>query len=716
MRFNTKRLIASVACLYWVLSLYGVGCDEELPTSATITSPAQGSTVPAGGTFTASVTFPGTLTAASVVHMEIQSGAGALQLDVTSQFLPLGQSDFDGATGASATLDAVALNLIPGPQTFLVRLDEDGNGVVSVRLVTFTWLPVDTCDDAAGAALGQCFIAASDATQQCYIDTRSACSPTDPALVAAEASLRATVTNECDDGSPGSAAAATALADQLMEQCLGNPATLAARVFGGPHAKSLAGTTSGSALETCLDTAYAESADLLDFAFNAQLACVVSGTGCATVDADIATAESQGVAAVQVDCPGGLLAFLAGSPPDVMLGGVKEQSDCMLATAHSNTAPLTLGCGPRPAVTVPPRGVPTQVILDSTEWRSLCGDGSDYAFYLRLAPAGQPIENLIVHLEGGGICLFESDCTDRFNNSPDLFNAQDNTYPDSGYLNTDDGVNPFGNWSMMFLPYCTQDIFTGGGTTETFPNGLSVERHGALNVRDALRYARDAIWTELQSSGQGYRADQMKVIFAGSSAGGFGAQYNGHYPLDDLRWINTTLAPDSSLALDGGTQSLPGLVTLKAPANVWNVTPFLAPYCFTSDCILGEVMFPAHSERLGATPMQQLLNISPQWDDTQTSTTYFSDETTWTNAARQTYCDLQGTPNVHYFMPANLSPQHTYLRVENLFQTQTAAGVTLKDWLTDAIANPGSVADAVEEGSLTTVQPGVNPFTCTVAP
>ncbi len=715
MRSKTKRLIASVTCLYWVLSLYGVGCDEEPPPSATISSPAQGSTVPASGTFTASVAFPSTLTSASIVQMEIQSGPGA-PLDVTSQFLPTGQSDFDGAASASADLDPIALNLTPGPQTFLVRLDEDGVGGASVRLVNFTWLPVDACEDAAGAALGQCFIAASDATHQCYIDTRSACSPTDPALVAAEISLRATVTSACDDGSPGSAAAATALADQLMEQCLGNPATLAARVFGGPHGKSLAGTTSGGALEACLDSAYAESADLLDFAFNAQRACVVSGAACATVDADIAAAETQSVAALQTACPGGLLPFVAGSTPTVMLGRVKEQSDCMMATAHTNTSPLTLGCGPRSAVAVPARGVPTQVILDSTEWRSRCGDGSDYAFYLRLAPAGEPVENLIVHLEGGGICLFESDCTSRFNSSPGLFNAQDNTFPDSGYLNTDDTVNPFGNWSMMFLPYCTQDIFTGGGSTETFAGGLSVERYGALNVREAVRYARDAIWTELRNSGQGYRADQMKVIFAGSSAGGYGAQYNGHYPLDELRWVNTTLAPDSSLGLDGGLQSLPGLVTLKAPENVWNVTPFLAPYCFASDCILGEVMFPAHSERLGATPMQQLLNISPQWDSTQAGTTYFADDTAWTNSARQTYCDLQGTPNVHYFMPANLSPQHTYLRVENLFQTQTAAGVTLKDWLADAIANPASVVDVVEEGTLATAQPGVNPFTCTVAP
>ena len=714
MRPHNQRIIVGLVCLFGLSSLYGVGCEREIIEYPTITSPAQGSSISPSGLFTASVTFPTALTASSFVRMEIQTGSGATTLDVTSLFLPSGQSDFAGATGVSADLDGVSLGLIPGPQSFVVRLNADGVGGAATRLVAFTWLPVDACEDAASAALGQCFLTASDAVHQCYIDTRSPCSPTDPMLVAAESALRASVTTACSDGSPASAAAADALADSLMEQCLGNPATLAARAFGGPHAKTLAGSTSGSLIETCLDTAYSVSADLLDFAYNTQRACIVDGSSCATVEADIAAEEALEVAAFEAVCSSSLFYFAAGSTPLEMLSLAKEQSDCMLAAAHTNTSPLELDCGPRTAVAAPPRGVPTQVILDGAQWASKCGDGSDFAFYLRLAPNGEPVENLVVQFQGGGICLFESDCTARLNSSPGLFEAQGDPFPDSGFLNTDDTVNPFANWSMIYLPYCTQDIFTGGGEAEFFPGtGVTVERYGARNAREALRYTRDAIWAALRAEGQEYRPDQMKVLFAGSSAGGYGAQYNAHYPLDDLRWVNTTIAPDASLALNGGSQSLPGLVTLKEP--VWNTRPFLPPYCFSADCILGEVIFPAHSERLGATPLQQLLNISPQWDSTQSSTTYFASDLVWTNAARQTYCDLQGTPNVHYFMPANLAPQHTYLEVESLFQTQTAAGVTLKDWLTDAMANPGAVVDAVEEGNLV-AQEGANPFTCTVAP
>ena len=435
MRARTCQIAVGLFCFFGLSSLYGVGCERDPLEFPTITSPQQGAVISATGLFTASVTFPTTLSASSFVRMEIQTGSGATTVDVTSQFLPPGQSDFAGATSASADLDSVSLGLVRGPQTFIVRLDSDGVGGATNRLVSFAWPSVDVCEDAASVALGQCFLAVSDATQQCYIDTRSPCGPTDPALVAAESSLRASVTAACSDGSPAGAAAAAAFSDSLMEQCLGNPATLAARVFGGPHAKTLAGSTSGSLVETCLDTAYSASADLLDFAYNTQRACIVDGASCATVQADIAAEQALEVAAFEAVCASSLFYFAAGSTPVEMLRLAKEQSDCMLAAAHTNTSPLELDCGPRTAVTTPPRGVPTQVILDSTQWASKCGDGSDFAFYLRLAPNGEPVENLVVQFQGGGICLFESDCTARFNDSPGLFDAQGDPFPGSGFLN-----------------------------------------------------------------------------------------------------------------------------------------------------------------------------------------------------------------------------------------------------------------------------------------
>ena len=120
-------------------------------------------------------------------------------------------------------------------------------------------------------------------------------------------------------------------------------------------------------------------------------------------------------------------------------------------------------------------------------------------------------------------------------------------------MSTDPTINPFSDWTMIFLPYCTQDVHIGGGRQSIFST-ITVNRYGAVNVRAALRYLRDVLWSTLDTTtAGGYRPDRLTVLFGGESAGAFGVSYNYHYLLDDLRWIHTTAAPDSGLGLDNGT-------------------------------------------------------------------------------------------------------------------------------------------------------------------
>lgn len=725
MRPNTRLVVTTLLLSFGLPSLYGVGCEEQTVDYAIITSPVHQSTIAESGLFTATVGFQSPLTASSYVRMEVESGAGAVNADVTSLFLPPGQSDFDGATNVSANLDAVSLGLIPGAQTFLVRLDIDGAGGVGVRLVNFTWSPVAPgfCEDTASAALSQCFVDVSSATEQCYANTGSACRPQAAELVAARDQLTTSVLGDCDDATVqslgyGSGLTAQGLADRLIEECEGNPASLAARAFGGPHAKVLASVPAGA---TCLQGVYSESAAFVDYAFTAQRDCALDSQACVNLDTDISAAEAQAVANITTACGApDFMEFLIGILPDEALLRARRQSECMAAAALGDTSALTLDCGPRPAITVPARGVATQIILDNNEWGTRCGDGSQYAFWIRLAPAGQPLEKVVVHLQGGGVCLFDGDCANTAQNNPGRFTATDKTFPEpnesAGYQNFNDPDNPFKDWTMVYLPYCTQDIFAGGGSTEVFPN-VTVERYGAINLRQTLRYFSDVMSTALEDTSEGYRPDRLTVLLGGTSAGGFGAQNNAvHFALDDLRWANTTFAPNGSLVLAGGAQSLPGLFTLKAPVDVWNLLPYFTNYCLDPECLLGENLFPAHAERLGATPHQQLLHLSGQWDNVQVGTTYFNSAEDWINSGRQTYCALESTPFNHYFYPANNSPIHNMTPSDTQFQTLTSDGIVLKDWLENAMADPASVTDAVEEGTLTTVFPTVAPFTCTVSP
>ncbi|MFW2389473.1 MAG: hypothetical protein ACN4G0_14125, partial [Polyangiales bacterium] len=455
MRPQVQLFLFSAMVALVLPNLYGISCDRSAPIPPSITSPAPGATVPASGLFTASVNFPTALNASSVVEMELQTNQGSTAIDVTSLFLPVGQSDFAGATSASADLDSVALGLSPGAQTFIVRVDVDGVGGPAIGLVGFSWLGDSECESAASAALSQCFVEASEETRLCYANTGSACSPTAAELVAASNALRASVTGACNDAGVqslgyGSALTANGLAERLVEECVGNAATLAARVYGGPHAKVLS-TVSGGQVpvgETCLDTAYSESASFIDIAYNLQRDCLLDEANCvgATVASDIANAAAQASSVIEAACPsnGSVLAFFIGILPAQAIDRAKAQSECMAGAALADTSPLTLLCAPGslPGVTVIKTqpvgltafapGVPTQIQLDQAVWGTRCGDGSPYTFWVQLPPAGSSAANVVTHMQGGGVCVIDSQCFGVEANSPSLFSSTDDDFFPTG--------------------------------------------------------------------------------------------------------------------------------------------------------------------------------------------------------------------------------------------------------------------------------------------
>ena len=734
MRPNFRLILISALVALVLPNLYGLGCDGPiLPVGPSITAPAQSSTIPASGLFTASVSFPVPLTAISLVEMELQTDQGATRIDVTALFLPSGQSDFAGAVSASAILDAVALGLVPGSQTFIVRVDADGVGGASAGAVPFTWLADTTCEGTAGSALSQCFLDASNATSLCYSSTGSACSPTDAALVAAEDQLRSSVAIACTDRlvqSLGYGAAVTevGLADRLIEECVGNAATLAARIFGGPHAK-VRGAGVGV---SCMDAAYNESAAFLDLAFNLQRDCVLDpACNAATVAADIDGAAAASAAVIDGPCGvgGGFLELLVGVPSAEAIARARTQSECMLGSAHGDVSPLVPKCSPGgiPGVTVVKTqptgltpfapGVPTQVVLDESVWGTRCGDGSPFAFWIQLASDGNPVGNVVSHMQGGGVCVSEGQCQGVLDNAPSLFSSLDDDFSPTGILNPDPLTNGFADWTKIFLPYCNQDVFTGGGQLNLF-TGFSVERYGALNARAALRVLRNILAGEMNDSlPTGFRPDLLKVVFSGTSAGGFGVMFNLHHVLDEERWVHSTMVNDAAFGLDSGSGLSVKTLGVQAQQQ-WATKLTQPPYCISTDCAQGDVLTVAHSERLLGTPEQVLLQNSNQDDQTQVSTTAWPNTWSYINRVRDMYCANNTLPGVYYWLDALPFNLHTYLTDDTDYFTRDIAGVALADWVEEGVFSPGTLTSLAEEGTYADVPPpdpiylGVLPFDC----
>ena len=566
-----------------------------------------------------------------------------------------------------------------------------------------------SCDAAAPKALQMCIDSISSAVGACYSDGDTACDGSNAGVLDAQAALQGMVEESCSDGDfMGLPVDATV--GRLQNACQSQADSIAWRTFGGPQGSVWPDATQEQ--RDCLQTAHETVSRFFDDTLVAINACL------AEEDCDTAAlakgqqnAAESAVTTIAQSCPA--LADLIAVNPTEYVERAEDQIDCTVATAHADTAAMDLGCGPSNVDAVPPRGEWTQIILDGDKWGTMCGDGTEYAVQVKLAPEGYPLDRVVVALQGGGVCLFEADCKNRIENSPQLLNAQGvDDLPLGGGIAGDSADNPFANWTSIYLPYCNQDVFMGGGVVETL-GALELPRYGAINMRAGVQLLRDILWKEMdEAGGNGFRPDQLIALFGGFSAGAYGTIYNYHWMLDDLQWPRTAAFPDAGGALDNGELAgVRSLGPVKIPA--WGAQPLLPPYCFRGDCAIGPVIYSAISPRLKQFPEQQMLILSNQKDNTQQGDAFFTDEAKWIDAMRNAYCDTKDLPGIQWYLTSDSMNSVHVVSPRDAFFYGEVAGQRMVDWFWGAvIANPDAVSDWAEEGNFTTDIPGSHPFPC----
>jgi len=567
------------------------------------------------------------------------------------------------------------------------------------------------CAETAPDALRVCIGTVSAAIADCVAETGAPCDDGDSAIAAALADLEAEVTANCADGDFGSLSAA-ALVGRLRNSCSSEASSLAWRTFGGPQGAVWPQVDAEE--RACLASAHQTAAAAIDAALGAINTCLASE------DCDFAalTAERGAIADAalnDVDTACGELQELIAVDAITYVDRAAQQVDCIAATGHAVTGSLQLNCGPSNAEFEASRGEYVQVVVDGDKWGTLCGDGSPYAFYVRFAPEGEPLDRVVIGLQGGGVCLFEDDCTSRMQSNPGLFNALDDEPLGSGIASDDPEESQFANWTKVYLPYCTQDVFAGGGVFEPL-GALNMPRFGSVNARAAIQMVRDTLWKVMdEEGGSGFRPDELIALFGGWSAGGYGTIYNYHWLLDDLQWPRTAAFPDAGLALDNGSLlGVSGLGAVKIPA--WGTLPNLPPYCFVGDCAVGPVIYEAIAPRLKQVPEQQFLILSNPVDNTQQNDAFFEDEAFWINTMRQSYCDTRDLNGInYYFTSVSDESVHVVSLRPELWEGEVD-GETMRDWFARAVAEPDTLEDRVEEADFTTAVPGVEPYPCEVAP
>jgi len=606
------------------------------------------------------------------------------------------------------------------------------------------------CELLAPDALRVCVKTLNDVTRACFIDTDQPCASDNPDITAALGVLEDTIRGSCTED--GALRSVDAQVKRLQTACELETASITARTFGGPHGASW--PNAGDTLaDPCMAEPHRIVSSLVDETLAARNDCLASDV----CDADMLAAQERAASdAVAADILAGCeyMPLLIAVEPQEYVKRTMAQLDCLTAIAHADTSPLTLSCGPTVVMRDPPPAPDeltgyAKIVLDSEVYGTRCGgEGLDYpadnpyAFHVKLAPEGHPIENVLIYMEGGGACVFDAEdhgsgnagCYNTYLEDWSLFETlQTGTPHTAGIMSDSAAISPFSNWTKVYLEYCTQDLHMGGGAISHYESvGFTVHRYGAINARTAMRYLRDLLWKALdERDDEGYRPDRITALFGGFSAGGWGALYNYHWVLDDLQWQHTAAFPDSALALNNTHNGVWNLRFLAdqyvldgpAPYN-WAATANQPPYCFGAPCVVGPTLLAAHAPRLEAVPEQQYMILSNQNDeDGQMASTFFDRETTfeqgrvnWINAARQAYCDTKDLDGINYFLMPYAQNLHS-TSMDDYYMSQVAVGgEVMGSWLESVFSDPDGVGDCVEEGLLTQFYPGVNPFPCELPP
>ncbi len=142
-----------------------------------------------------------------------------------------------------------------------------------------------------------------------------------------------------------------------------------------------------------------------------------------------------------------------------------------------------------------------------------CAMGTPYSFHARKADP----EKLVVFFNGGGACWAGQTCDPSVEPTTYVPSAQmghNDPRNHKGIFDLANPANPVGDWSMVFVSYCTGDVHLGE-TDRTYakPDGseITIRHRGHVNAHAALAWMKENL------------RDAKQVLVAGSSAGAIAA-------------------------------------------------------------------------------------------------------------------------------------------------------------------------------------------------
>ncbi|MCO7226409.1 pectinacetylesterase family protein [Pleionea sp. CnH1-48] len=353
---------------------------------------------------------------------------------------------------------------------------------------------------------------------------------------------------------------------------------------------------------------------------------------------------------------------------------------------------------------------------------AVCGDGSPYKIFVnRVAHTS----NTVYYLEGGGACWDYESCTGQTgirgarnpNGIPDNYMSLMNP---SASL-----VSPFvfrlhpwtrtksQNWNMVYIPYCTGDIYSGD-KVEVYedPQGqkepLVWHHNGLKNLRAATAWLKN----NLQRPGQ--------LLMTGCSAGGTGTLTNYAGLREDIAPTKGYMINDSgpifTAPRGGSDRDYPSIRLHEQIRAAWGLDN--GPLAFLSSrvpgfsdndmgTLYGGLAQKYGNDRMGHTHFWQDLNYSSYsyerfYDDINNESDPVIKEqkihALWHKDTNNLVQNLEGHSNIGYYLPyyRGVNESHCTSIIEFANADIQEQGLELDDFVKNVMEGNGAVMQASE--------------------
>ncbi len=334
------------------------------------------------------------------------------------------------------------------------------------------------------------------------------------------------------------------------------------------------------------------------------------------------------------------------------------------------TASVTLAAGDLPSV---------KSLGDS--WNAIdtdgvCSTGTPYKFFVRPVPSSQ---KLMMFFNGGGACWFGQQCdlnAKPTTHTPFADMDQNNPEKKDGIFKLDHEGNPFSDYNIVFLPYCTGDVHIGGGAkTYIYTNDtgaevtVEVQHSGFSNSMTVLDWTFENFSTP------------ENVVVAGDSAGAVGASFYAGIVAEKYTSAPVVLLADAA----GGYNSK----NLPKTFESWDTASILPKWPMyegeTNETLTFEDFYIAGANHATNLTIAQYNAAN---DETQKNFTLLLGDAPDSFSIPQRilhhYAEIEDAVSTFYTYTASGST-HTILGTPN-FYTYEVEGVKFSDWLTGLVA------------------------------